>query len=297
MSDLTVLVLNFNTKDLTLTCLKSILSNHWKNETGVWVVDNASTDGSVKAIKEIFPQVTLIQNTDNLGFAKGNNVALKRINSRFCLLLNSDTEVLPGSLDNLVNFATEYDFAIASCKVVNQNSSFQPNSGELPSFGPLFLWLSGFDGILGGFHGLFSYQERNKNYYQNGRNVGWVSGSVMLIRSDVFKKIGFLDEQIFMYGEDVEFCLRAKRAGFKIGWTDQAEIVHLGGGSLKLPKLNQWEGEFRGLLYIYQKYYGNLASLSLRLLLYIFITVRMMAFLVLGKFNYAGTYAKIITKI
>jgi len=297
VNELSIIVLSYNTKDLTLKCLQTIFENKGSIKPEVWVVDNNSTDGSCEAIKKKYPQVSLIKSDKNLGFSGGNNLALKKINSSYSLLLNSDTELLPGALDNLIESAGINDFAVASCKIINKDGSLQPNAGELPSFFPMFIWLSGLDDIVRKIWPVNSYQSADKSYYLGEKEVGWVSGSVMLIRKDVFEDIGYLDEKIFMYGEDVEFCLRAKKAKFKIGWTEKAEIIHLGGGSSLSPRYNQWVGEFKGLLYIYNKYYGVLAALMLKGLFYIFIAARAVSFLILGRMNYAKTYAKIFINL
>ncbi|MDO8639147.1 MAG: glycosyltransferase family 2 protein, partial [Candidatus Daviesbacteria bacterium] len=260
----------------------------------VLVIDNCSCDESALMVKKNFPQVEILENSQNLGFTGGNNLGLKELKSKYALLLNSDTVVLEGSLDSLMNFMDESDYGVASCKLVDGDGKFQPNAGKLPTFLPMFFWLSGTDDILGKIFPINSYQERKIGYYNKDREVGWVSGTAMMIKDVVLKKIGFLDENIFMYGEDVEYCLRANRAGFKIGWTNQTEIIHLGGKSTNQPKFNQWKGEFKGLLYIYNKYYGFLSAFILRILIYIFIIFRITAFLLLGKSQFSKTYAKIL---
>lgn len=296
--DLTVIILNFNTKELLNSCLKSILSKNWKHKVEVVVVDNASSDGSVVLVKKNFPKIKIIESDKNLGFTGGNNLGLREAKSKYVLLLNSDTEVLDNSLDNLIDFMDRSDYGISSCKLTDGEGNFQPNAGELPAPLPIFLWLSGLDDILRKIIPLSSsYQERDKKYYTDEREVGWVSGAAMMVKNQVFQKIGYLDENIFMYGEDVEYCLRAKRSGFKIGWTKMAEIIHYGGKSSNHPQYHQWTGEFRGLLYIYQKYYGFLAALTLKILMYIFILLRSVAFLVVGKPQVSKTYAKVIFSI
>jgi len=298
MVDLTIIILNYNTSDLTQECLTSIYKYKPKCSFEVVVVDNASSDDSVKEIKSKFPKVRLISNDKNLGFSKGNNVGVKRVykNSKYCLLLNSDTTVLSESLTNLYNHAEKEGCDICSCKLVNKDGRFQANGGALPTFLPLFVWISGLDDIFGKYMPVVPYQGKNMDHFSGGK-VGWVSGTAMMIKSEVFDQIGFLDEKIFMYGEDAEFCLRAKRANLLVCWTKEAEIVHLGGGSLTTPKYNQWLGEFRGLIYIYNKYYGALAASLLRILINFFVLLRIIAFGLLGKFSYAKTYAQIIFKI
>lgn len=297
MADLSVVIINFKTKDLTLKCLQSIFQTKPKVKFEVWLVDNHSEDDTVELVKRNFPWVKIIESDKNVGFAGGNNLALERINSRYSLLLNSDTEIKVNSLDMMVYVADTKKFDILSCKLLNKDGSLQPNGGELPAFWPLFFWLSGLDDIVGKAKRIFTYHEKNEGYYQGTKEMGWVGGTAMLIKNDVCNKIGFLDNNIFMYGEDVEFCLRAKRAGFKIGWTDKAVIMHLGGGSSKEPKFNQWKGEFKGLLYIYKKYYGRVSAIAIRFLFYLFILLRIISFAVLGKIRYAQTYAKVIVSI
>ncbi|MDD2823016.1 MAG: glycosyltransferase family 2 protein [Candidatus Daviesbacteria bacterium] len=291
------MIVNFNTEKLILDCLESIYKNKPKVSFEIWVVDNCSTDQSVSLIKKHFPNVHLIESDKNLGFAGGNNLALKKASAKNYLLLNSDTLVKSNSLDNLVDFASSSDYGICSCKLVYKNGAFQPNAGELPTFFPMFFWISGLDDILEKVLFIKSYQARDKNYYFDKATVGWVSGSVMLVKDEVIKKIGLLDEAIFMYGEDVEYCFRANKAGFITGWTNSAEIIHIGGGSSTSPKYNQWFGEFKGLIYIYNKLFGTLAMYFIKFMLYSFILVRTLIFLLLGKVSYSKTYAKIFINL
>ena len=302
MLDLAIVILNYNTPDLTIKCLKSILESDLNLSYKIWVVDNASTDNSLEKISKFISQnskLVFIKNTKNYGFSRGNNIALKKVykDTKYCLLLNSDTVVFKDSLSNLVNFANNNDFEIASCKLLNPDNSLQPNTGSLPKPFAAYAWLSGLDDIFRKFIRIQSYQERSKSYYLDEKEVGWVSGSVMLIKSFVFEKIGFFDEKIFMYGEDVDFCWRAKKKGCKIGWTNSAEILHIGGASSDKPKNTQWLGEFKGLLYLYEKHYDKFAQGLLKILIYFFILLRCISFFVLGKKEYAKTYAEIITNI
>jgi GT2 family glycosyltransferase len=298
MTNILVVILNYNTKALTEKCIKSILDKKWRRKVKIVVVDNASTDGSLDYLKPKFKDVDFIASDRNLGFAGGNNLALKRYlnKAEYFLILNSDTEVLEGSLDKLYSFAKS-GFDICSPKLLNPDMSFQPSGGELPYFWPLFFWLSGLDDVFRPFFRLPSYQERSADYFRGNSLVGWVPGTAMLVSGKVFNKIGFLDDDIFMYGEDVDFCFRARKAGFKIGFTDKAEIIHLGGASLDKPQLRQWMGEFRGLLYFYSKHFGKIQSLLLRFLIYLFVILRIIAFFSVGKFAHAKTYTQVLKQI
>jgi GT2 family glycosyltransferase len=118
-----------------------------------------------------------------------------------------------------------------------------------------------------------------------------------MIKKAVFEKIGFLSEDYFMYMEDVEFCLRAKKQGYKIMNDPEVSIIHLSGGSSKNPKLRQWLGEYKGLLILYKNYYGIIATFLVRILIYIATILRILAFALIGKYNVSLTYAKVITSI
>lgn len=289
-----VIILSYNTKEILKNCLESIFNKKWENQFEFWVVDNASSDGSAEMVAKDFPKVNLIKSDKNLGYTGGNNIALKKISSEIVILLNSDTLVLEHSLDELVHLLADGNYAVGSCKLLNYDKTLQPNAGNLPFGISLLTWLSGLDDIPFLGADLPSFHRNSEIYYRGEKEVGWVSGSVIAIRQEVFKSIGYLDEGIFMYGEDVDFCIRSKKAGFRVGWTDKATIVHFGGGSSIDPRYKQWLGEFKGLLYIYQKYYGLSASLIIRFFLYLFIILRIVGFLIVGKFNYSKTYAKIL---
>lgn len=297
-NELSVIIVSYNTKKLTIDCLRSIFFQKTNIKFDVWLVDNNSHDQTVDSVKKLFPKVNIIKNTQNLGFSKGNNLALKKISSEYVLLLNSDTKIEDYTFDRLFNFAKKLDFAVVSCKLVNIDGSFQHNAGELPSLFNIIIWLSGIDDLFKKFKIVLpSYHLTDERHFKDDKQVGWVSGTAMFISRDVFKKVGYLDENIFMYTEDVEFCLRAKIAGFKVGWTENAQIIHIGGASSKDPKLAQWRGEFKGLLYLYKKYYGNLAAVALKSIMYLFIILRIFVFGIFGKRTYAKTYLQIITKI
>jgi hypothetical protein len=299
MVNLSIIVLNYNTCKQTLNCLQSIFRSKIGFSFRVVVVDNASNDGSAEEIKKRFKNVKLIVNKKNYGFAKGNNIGIRSVfeDSKYILLLNSDTIIQGNALETLVDYADDKKADISSCKLIYPSGKFQPNGGKLPFFLPTFFWLSGLDDILRRVVRLPSYQEILFEAFRDGK-IDWVSGTVMLIRSEVFRKIGFLDERIFMYGEDVDFCFRARKNGLSVGWTDSCRIVHIGGASsLRGVKYNQWLGEFKGLLYIYKKHFGRLSALLLRLALWFFVFLRIIAFFAVGKPNYAKTYARIIFKI
>lgn len=299
MSKLAIIFLNYKTADMTIDAIKSVYKYPPDCSFDVWMVDNASNDGSIEKIEKAFPSVKIIANDENSGFAIGNNLAIKKAypESKYYLLINTDTIVYKDSLTELVNFADNSDHGIVSCYLTNPDGSFQPNCGDLPTFIPMATWLTGIDDIFKKFTNIPSYHQESKKYYKDGRSVGWISGSVFLIKKEVIEKIGMLDEKIFMYGEDVEYCWKAKRSGFTCGWTNKGKILHIGGASSDKPRLRQWAGEFRGLFYLYKKFYGAVPAFFVRIFSYVFILLRALAFLIMGKLEHAKTYVQVIGNI
>lgn len=215
--NLSIIIVSYNTLDLTKRCLKSLTP---KNE--VIVADNHSTDGSVEMIRKEFSWVKLILNSQNLGFAKAVNQALRIAGGENFLLLNSDTIVKKGAVEKLVEFAEKVGPAIIGAKMLNPDGIPQASIFHLPTIKRAILefWL--------GKKGEFS------KYALTGLDpvrVEAVSGGAMLISREITKKIGLLDERYFMYFEDLDYCRRAKGAGFKIWYLPEAKIIHEHGAS------------------------------------------------------------------
>lgn len=290
-----VSIVEYNSKELLRECLLGILDQKWNNEVEVWVVDNSSnnTQAAEMILKE-FPQVKLIRSGKNRGFAGGQNLALKKIKADFVLLLNPDTKVSKGTIDEMVDFMNKYESCgIASCKLVYPDGSPQPNGGDLPIGFPLISWLFNLE-VFGDFP---NFHRLDKNYYQHEREVGWVAGTFMMIKKDVLRQVGFFNEQYFMYFEDVEYCFRALKKGFKVMINPGLKVIHISGASHQDPHLAQWRGELKGLLIFYRKHYGLLLTTLVRLLVYISTFLRMIAFGLLGKVAVSKTYGQILFQL
>lgn len=295
MLDLTISIINYKTKQLTANCIQSILNKKWKVSYKIIVIDNASGDGSVELFKKNFKGIEIIESNKNLGFAGGHNLALKKIQSRYVLILNSDTEVLDKVLDKIVDFMDHNPkCGISSCKVLDFDGKLQPNGGDLPFGLALFVWLFNLE-----FLGIESstFHRQDKRYYETAHKVGWVSGNFMMIREEVLKKVGVLNDSYFMYFEDADYCYRVSKKGYDVMINPQVSIKHLSGGSLDHPKLRQWTGEFKGLIIFYTELFGTVPGLLVKLLIIISSLIRLIAYSLIGKFNISKTYAKIIFTI
>lgn len=307
-----VSIVNFNTKDLTINCIKSIMGKRWKNDVEIWMVDNASTDNSVEEIKSQILKIKntsqkyspearisgeavnlkIIENKKNVGFGAGHNVALRRIKVPYALILNSDTIMEEGVIDKMVEFMEKNkECAVASCKVLGFDGKLQPNAGDLPIGRSLFNWLFNLE--------MFGIRRpalhiNDANFYKATHEVGWVSGNFMMIRVKALERFGLFDERYFMYFEDIDLCFRAREKGFKVMINPGVHIKHLGGGSLDEPHFRQWLGEFRGLSLFYRGRFGLGESSLIIFLIYLSTLMRIIAFSLSGNFSYAKTYAKVI---
>jgi N-acetylglucosaminyl-diphospho-decaprenol L-rhamnosyltransferase len=257
VADLTVIIVSWNTRDLTRQCLQSL--RPWPDLMEVIVVDNASTDGSVDLVATEFPEVKLIRNRDNVGFARGNNQGIAVSSGRYVLLLNSDTIVKPQALTDLVLYMDHHAGVGAVCpRLLTAHGEPQAFAfGSDPSIGYL---------LKRGLHRLLQHRAIHDWRTDQIQPVDWVSGACLLVRHAVIDQVGGLDENIFMYFEDADWCKRIRQAGWQVMFNPRIEIVHLGGQSLKQNPAAR-RGYYRSLDYYYGKHFGPIARLSLRLAL------------------------------
>jgi GT2 family glycosyltransferase len=219
-----IVILNWNRKDDVLECLESVMKLEYPNYQVV-VVDNASTDGSPEVIEKEFPEVKVLVNDANLGFAAGNNVGLQyalRRGDEYALLLNNDTVIAPNLLRELVTVGeSDEQTGIVSPKIY-----YYEGGNKLWYAGAKKGWLRGIGATIG-------LDEEDKGQYNAAQRVDYAFGCGMLIKREVLKKVGLLDPRFFMYHEDCDFCLRAARAGFKTVYVPQARMWHKVSASTK----------------------------------------------------------------
>ncbi len=257
LPDLAIILVNWNTRELLLDCLAALPAAVGPLHAEVWLVDNGSTDGSVEAVRAQYPQVQIIANHDNRGFAAANNQAIRASQSRHVLLLNSDTVPYPGSLVALVHFLDVHPtVGVVGARLLNGDGSLQPSWAAFPT-----VWSE----LLGK-----NIRMRRPFLSSNGTlayAVDWVGGACLLIRRSVIEQIGLLDEHYFMYTEEADWCYRVKRAGWEICYYPQAEVIHLGGQSSKKASARMKAELYRSKLIFFRKHYGLLRTLALGLLL------------------------------
>ncbi|MFH1201774.1 MAG: glycosyltransferase family 2 protein [Candidatus Omnitrophota bacterium] len=251
MMDLSIIIVNYNAKDVLSQCLNSIYDNTKDVDFQITVIDNASGDGSPQIIRQRFPRVKLIQNNVNSGLTQAQNQGLKLAQGKYLLLLNNDTYLQPQAINKLIEFMDQNpDGGIAGPRIYT-NANIQISFAWMPKNPHLFLPY-----IL--FKKLFlNYELRRHNYnLNNNLEVDYVSGACLMIRKTIMENIGYMDEGYFVYNEDDDLCLRVRQKGYKIYYLPEAKVIHLrgkGGGGLHPYRmiLEIHKGIFR----LYRKFY------------------------------------------
>ncbi|MEQ9695964.1 glycosyltransferase family 2 protein [Shimia sp. SDUM112013] len=227
--DLSIVIVNWNTRDLLQDCLQSIAPTLETLAIEVLVVDNASEDDSVAMTKTAFPWVALIESDRNLGFAGGNNLALNRAKGRYVMLLNTDTLVHGTVLCDAVAWMDRHpEVAVMGPRVLNKDGSVQASCSAFPSLRHLSMQTLG----LTRFARLDSYRMTGWNR-DTERRVEVISGAAMFVRSAAMHEVGLLDEAFFFYGEETDWCHRFARAGWEVVFAPVPEVTHFGNGSVR----------------------------------------------------------------
>jgi hypothetical protein len=262
MLKLSIIVLSWNTKDLLCQCLNSLLaSGDWEKQTEVIVVDNGSNDGSPVMVKKGFPKVKLIQNKENLGFAKGNNIGLREAKGEYVMLLNSDTVVEKGAIGELGRYLDEHqEVAAVAPLILNEDGSIQKDPCFLKLPSPLTVFLY-YNPILRKV--VFKFFPRlllSTNDFEKPSEVEQLPGAAVVIRSKILKEIGGLDGGYPHYFEDTDLSFRLRKQSYRLVLVPQSRIVHLGRRSIQ-PVIKK-EGverfyylNFHGLFLFCQKNY------------------------------------------
>ena len=300
--DLSVVIINFNTKKLTLDCIKSVIRYTKKIKFEIIVVDNGSTDSSITAIWNIKLPITnfklkIIENKKNLGFAKANNQGIKASRGRYVLLLNSDTLVNDDVLGEMVGWMDNHPkVGIVSCRLRNIDGSEQGTGGYFPTLIRVFSWMTIqdfplVDRFIKPFHPIHrKFFNMGKEFYKSEKELDWVTGAFFLIRRQVVKDIGYFDENYFMYTEEVDFCYRAKQKAWKVFYLPRWDILHYGGAS----GIN-WSyavPEYNGIKLFYQTHYPSWQFPILRIILKIGALGRIVLFGILYGKEAAKTYVE-----
>lgn len=260
---LSIVIVSWNTARLLEDCLASILTNPPALEFEIWVVDNASTDDSPRMVHEKFPQVHLIQNRENVGFARANNQAIQRCAGKYVLLLNPDTLIAPGALQSLIDFLDAHSTAgAAGARLRNPDGSLQISSHPQPTLSREFWRMFHLDVLAP-----YAVYPRSKWETNEPQEVDVLMGACLIVRKEVLNEVGLLDEDYFMYSEEVDLCSRIQDAGWRLYWVPRAELVHFGGQSSQQAPTEMFLKLYHSKIIYFRKHYGRRAAFIYKSLL------------------------------
>ena len=272
---LSVIIVNWNGEEYLDECLDSIYRHTRDTVIEVILVDNASKDNSLSLVRSSYPQVRIIENDANLGFAKANNVAFEHCRGKYILLMNPDTRILGDALSEMVEFMSEHPEAgISGCKVLNPDLSLQPACRRtIPT-----PWIAFYR--LVGLSRIFPTSKRFGRYNlgfmdpDSEMEVDAVSGSFLMLRREILKDVGYLDERFFLYGEELDWCLRVQRKGWKVLYNPKAEIIHYKGGLSKRNRIRSLYEFHRAMVLFHQKHFAGALIQPLNWLIFSGVFVR-----------------------
>jgi len=269
--DVSVIVVSWNTRDLLKQCLQSVYETAEELALEVIVVDNDSSDGSPEMVRECFSQVRLVENRENVGFARANNQALAVSSGRYVLLLNSDARLLADTLRTLGDLAeSEPQAGVVGAQLSNVEGSFQASHTPFPNLWQEFLILSGMGRVLCGRW----YPSRGPEEERGPQIVDLVEGACMLIRRGAFEDAGGFDEGYFMYAEEVDLCYTMRERGWQVWYQPAARVIHLGGGSSQ-NRQTQREGHlYHSRVRFFRKHYGGRMTWLLKLEIFGFTAIK-----------------------
>ena len=265
--DLSVVIVNYGTFELTRNTVNSILEYSYPFSIEIIVVDNASSDDSLTRLRQYFKdKVKFISSPENNGFAAGNNQALKIVDSKYVLLLNSDTIVWENTLDNVYAFMEKNpDVGACGCQVLLEDGSLDKACKR------------SFPNVKNSFFRLFHIPTNSSDDNYNLDNldddgvyeIDCLTGAFIFTRKEVLDKVGLLDETFFMYGEDIDFCYRIKNSGWKIIYYGKSKITHFKGASSKKQRPKLIYEFYRAMYIYYKKHHAEESGALTNLIVYI----------------------------
>ena len=238
--DLSIIIVNFNTKDLLRDCLNSIRRSETNYSLEIIIADNKSQDGSSLMIKKEFKEVILLENKDNLGFSKANNQAIKKTHGRYILLLNPDTIVPKDTLQVMFDFMEKNQkVGAATCKIELADGSLdQACHRGFPTVWNSFTYFTGLEKLFPKIK-LFSGYSLSHLFKNTTHEIDSACGAFLIIRKEAGEQVNWLDEDYFWYGEDLDFCYRLKQKGWQIIFVPQVKIIHYKGAASGIKKHSQ----------------------------------------------------------
>jgi hypothetical protein len=262
VSTLSVIVVSWNTRSLLVASLRSVFASAPPGLREVIVVDNGSRDGTPEAVRREFPEATLVENPENLGYARAINQGLERARGEYVLLLNSDTVLPARALEPAVEFARRArDAAAVGCRIAYPGGRFQPSAFRFPNLFGLAMAAAGLPRLFPRSP-LLNWDGYGGRDWSRVQEVEFVTGCFLLLRAEALREVGPLDTRFFLYGEEADLCMRLRRKGWKVLYSPDPTVVHLGGGSATDAGVRAWthEAKQRAILFFLHKWRGPLVA-------------------------------------
>lgn len=301
---LSVVIVTYNSQSEIIACLDGLI-RYVKLPFEIIVVDNASKDKTIEKIENLefrmkqsfafqAENLRLVKNKENVGFGQGCNIGIKQAEGDYFLILNPDTRLEEDAVSAQIDYLKNHsEVGIVGAKIVGPDQKLAMPGGFFPTPLRVINWMLFIDDIPLINKLLKSYHPR-AFYFNKTKELDWVTGAFFLLRRKVYDKVGGFDPNIFMYVEEVEYCYRAKKAGFGVVFNPETQIIHIGQASSKGLRRAPTVGEYKGIIYFYQKHNPQFLPL-IKLLLRIGAVLRILIFGVLGRkqsfLNYKEAYA------
>ena len=261
MPDVSVIIVSWNAKQHLQNCLMSLNDPGGRYKREVVVVDNASTDGTVKLVEEQFSEVKLIKNKENLGFARANNIGIRKSRGRYVCLINSDVILLDNCIGKLMTFMGSHPSAgLVGPKILNPDGSLQPQCQHFPSIWNHLCQTLGLNKLFPK-SGFFSEPFMKYWAHDETRKVDVINGCFWLVRRKAIEEIGLLDEDFFIYGEDIDWCRRFHEAGWDVLFYPEARAIHIGGASSDNAPVRFYLEMQKADLHYWRKHHGKSGEL------------------------------------
>jgi GT2 family glycosyltransferase len=262
MPDVSVVIVNWNTLKYICDCLNSLLRAGKGYTREIIVVDNASCDGSADVVARQFPGVSVIRNAENVGFARANNIGIRRAAGRYICIVNPDVVVRDGCIENLMRFMDQNPgVGIAGPRILNSDGSVQISCRHFPT-----IWNNLCQSL--GLNRLFPksafFSDWLMSYWPHDgiRSVDVLSGCFWIVRREAINQVGLLDEDFFIYGEDIDWCRRFHKAGWDVMFYPESAVIHFGGGSSSKAPIKFYIEMQKADLHYWEKHHGAVGRAS-----------------------------------
>jgi len=261
--EISIIIVNWNTKTLLADCIESVYTSPPEGEFDIWVVDNSSIDDSSDMVRERFPEVNLIDNEENIGFARANNQALRKCKGKYVLLLNPDTVVKTGAIAEMADFLDHTPEAgMAGAQLINPDGSLQTSAFPLPTLFREFWRMFHLDYLIN----VANYPMEEWRL-DSAREVDTLLGACMLIRREALDQFGLFDADYFIYSEEVDLCARLKESGWHLYWVPDAVVVHYGAQSTQQVAEEMFIRLYEGKIIYFRKHRTRITVIAYKLIL------------------------------